>query len=63
MIVTVGKGAIVGAGAVLALLGALDIAFAIAAQDFLRALKPHYLDLATLGGGVIGAVVSAILNR
>jgi hypothetical protein len=63
MIVAIGKGAIVGAGLVLAGLGALDIALALTAQEMLKTIKPVYLDYATAGGGLVGAVWSWISNR
>lgn len=62
LIVAIGKGAVVGTGVMLAALGALDIAFAITAQQFLTELKPHFFDYAALGGGVIGAIAGAILR-
>lgn len=63
IIVGIGKAAIAGAGVALAALGALDIAFAITARDFLHGLKPYYLDIAAAGGGIIGALVRAFIIR
>ena len=62
-LVAIGKSAIVGAGLVLAVLGAADIAFAITAQEMMRDIKPYYLDFAALGGGIIGAAVRVIFIR
>lgn len=64
--IAIGKGAIVGATLVLAILGALDIAFALVAQEWLRSVKTAYLDyleVAMVGGGVVGATFSLIFNR
>ncbi|MEH3118280.1 MAG: hypothetical protein PGN25_12010 [Methylorubrum populi] len=62
-IVTIGKGALAGAGAAIALLGLYDVAAAAAAQEWLRQLKPQYIDYVTAGGGLVGASVTWFLNR
>jgi hypothetical protein len=63
MFVSLAKAAIAGAGLAVAVLGALDIAFAVTARDFLEHIRPHFLDFAALGGGVIGVVVRAMIAR
>jgi len=62
-IVTIVKGALAGAGLTVALLGLYDVAAAAVAQEWLRLLKPHYLDYATAGGGLVGAAVTWFINR
>ena len=57
MVVGLAKAAVAGAGLALAILGAFDIAAAITARDLIAELKPHYLDFAAVGGGVIGIAV------
>lgn len=63
MIVTIAKGGLAGAGLTIALLGAYDVAAAAIAQEWLRMLKPVYLDYATAGGGLVGATISWFINR
>ena len=58
--VTVGKAAIAGTGLALAGLGALDIAFAITANDWLQEIQREYVNYVALGGGAIGAVGAII---
>ena len=62
-IVTIGKGALAGAGLAIALLGLYDVAAAASAQEWLRLLKPYYVDYATAGGGVVGAAITWFINR
>lgn len=62
-VVTIGKGALAGAGAAIALLGLYDVAAAAAAQEWLHQLKPSYIDAATAGGGIIGGVITWFINR
>jgi hypothetical protein len=62
-IVSLAKAAVAGAGLALAALGALDIAFAITARDFLEHIRPHILDYAAVGGGILGAVAKGIFFR
>jgi hypothetical protein len=61
-LVGIGKAAIAGAGVALAALGALDVAFAITAQEIMREIKPHYLDIAAIGGGLVGAIVRVFIR-
>jgi drug/metabolite transporter superfamily protein YnfA len=63
LVVAICKAAIAGAGLTLAAMGALDIAFAIAAQHWIHEIQPHYFDLTTAGGGLIGAIWGWIVNR
>ncbi|RVU14030.1 hypothetical protein [Methylobacterium oryzihabitans] len=62
-IVTIGKGALAGAGAAIALLGLYDVAAAATAQEWLHQLRPASIDAATAGGGVIGAAITWFVNR
>jgi hypothetical protein len=62
MLVSFAKAAIAGAGLAMAALGALDIAFAITARDFLEHMKPHILDYTAVGGGVLGALAKGLLR-
>ncbi len=61
--VSFAKAAIAGAGVMVAVLGALDIAFAVTAKDFLDQVRPHFLDFAAVGGGVVGVIVRTIFAR
>jgi hypothetical protein len=63
VIVSFAKAAVGGAGLALALLGALDVAFAVTARDFLEHMKPHLIDYAAVGGGVLGAIAKGIFFR
>lgn len=55
--VALGKAAIAGAGAGLAILGAFDIAAAVTAREWLNEVQHAYaLNLFAIGGGVTGAV-------
>jgi hypothetical protein len=54
-IVTIAEAAVVGAGVGVALIGAMEIATAIAAQQWLAEAK-HYSDYAPLVGGLVGAI-------
>lgn len=61
MVVAVCKAAIGGAGLALAILGAYNVAAAIAAHDWLVSVQHAYtLDAFAVGGGVIGALVKII---
>lgn len=53
--VTIGKGAVAGTGLALAGLGALDIAFAATANDWLQEVQRDYVNYFALGGGAVGA--------
>lgn len=61
--VAIGKGAIAGAGLALALLGALDVAMAVTAQQWLKSIQANYLEEITLGGSIIGAVARAFFFK
>ncbi|WP_453951825.1 hypothetical protein [Bradyrhizobium sp. USDA 377] len=61
--VSLAKAAIAGAGVAVAVLGALDIAFAATAREFLDQVRPHFLDFAAIGGGLLGVVVRTVLAR
>jgi hypothetical protein len=60
--VAIGKAAIAGAGLALAGLGALDIAAAITAQEWLNAAQAQ-ITLITAGGGIVGGITGWVLNR
>jgi hypothetical protein len=60
VLVAIGKAAVAGAGVALAILGAMDIAFALSAKAWLSELKPYYLDVAAIGGGVVGASIRTV---
>lgn len=62
MIVAVGKAAIAGAGVALALLGALDIAAAITAQQWMQTVQDQ-INVITAVGGVAGGFLGWLLNR
>jgi hypothetical protein len=57
-IVAFGEAAVVGAGVGVALIGAMEIATAITAQQWLAQAK-HYVDYAPLIGGMVGAITGA----
>lgn len=61
--VAIGKGAIAGAGVAVGALAALDVAYAITAQDWIRSIQHSYLDEVAIGGGIIGAMVRAFVLR
>ncbi|MCK1742226.1 hypothetical protein IVA80_15480 [Bradyrhizobium sp. 139] len=61
--VSFAKAAVAGAGLALAALGALDVAFAITARDFLDHMRPHVLDYAAISGGILGAIAKGIFFR
>jgi hypothetical protein len=54
-IVAISEAAVVGAGFGVALIGAMEIATAIAAQQWLTEAK-HYTDYAPLVGGAVGVI-------
>lgn len=62
MFVAVGKAAVAGAGLTLAGLGALNIAFAIAAHQWVIDFQHQYIDYAT-GGGAAAGVLAWAWNR
>jgi hypothetical protein len=57
-IVAIGEAAVVGAGIGVALIGAMEIATAIAAQQWLVEAK-YYSDYAPLAGGLWGAITGS----
>ncbi len=63
-IVALGEAAVVGAGVGIALIGAMEIATAIAARQWIAEAK-HYIDYAPLVGGMVGAITggSGIARR
>src|SRR5689334_20479672 len=58
-IVAIGEAAVVGAGVGVALIGAMEIATSIAAQQWLLDAK-YYLDCAPLLGSVVGAMAGGL---
>jgi hypothetical protein len=60
--VAVGKAALGGAGAALAIAGAFHVAAAVTAQNWLHDVQKNYLDYVAIGGGVVGGTFS-ILSR
>ena len=62
MLVALGKAVVAGIGAGIALLGALDIAFAATAQEWWDGMKvEHWFNVAAVGGGVAGFFVQLVL--
>ncbi len=58
LLVALGKAVVAGIGAGIALLGALDIAFAVTAQEWWDSMKvDHWFNIAAVGGGVTGFIV------
>jgi hypothetical protein len=55
-IVAIGEAAVAGAGVGVALIGAMEIATAITAQQWLAEAK-HYIDYAPLVGSAVGAIM------
>ena len=58
-IVALGESAVVGAGVGIALIGAMEIATAIAARQWIAEAK-HYIDYAPLVGGMVGAIMEGL---
>ena len=58
-IVAFGEAAVVGAGVGIALIGAMEIATALAAQQWIAEAK-HYTDYAPLIGGMVGAITGGL---
>jgi hypothetical protein len=58
-IVALGEAAVVGAGVGIALIGAMEIATAIAARQWIAEAK-HYIDYAPLVGGMVGAIMEGL---
>jgi hypothetical protein len=58
-IVAFGEAAVVGAGVGVALIGAMEIATALAAQQWIAEAK-HYIDYAPLIGGMVGAITGEL---
>lgn len=61
--VAIGKSAVAGAGLALAALGALDIASAASASEWLHEVQKNYLNYAAIGGGITGALLKAFISR
>jgi hypothetical protein len=63
MSVAIGKAGVGGAGAALAVLGALNIAQAVSAQHWVNGFEDHYLHWFAAGGGALGVFVGWFLKR
>ena len=63
MFIAIGKAAIGGAGAGLAILGAYNVAAAISATDWIHAVQHAYaFDSIAVVGGIVGAVTKILFK-
>ncbi len=63
MLVAIGKAAVSGAVVVLAILGALNVASAVAAHDWITTFQKEHLDALVASGGAGGAIFRILIDR
>lgn len=61
-VVALSKALVAGAGFGLAVMGAFDIAFAVAATEWWNAMKPDYLVNVAAATGALGGLVVRVLT-